>query len=259
MSALLERVARKVLPPPLINWAGAQLRWIRARRHHREFCPPRGLVRFGSLRRLTPLHHLSGGFRGLPIDRHYIESFLAKEASSIQGHVLEIGDANYTRRFGGARVTKSDVLHRRDPSPPVTIVGDLTRADHIPSDIFDCVILTQTLQFIYDVPAALATVHRILKPGGIVLATFSGITPISRYDMDAWGQYWSFTTLSARRLFEQAFPAPSVQVEAYGNVLTATAFLFGLAAPELREEELSHRDPDYEVSIAVRAIKESSS
>jgi hypothetical protein len=35
--------------------------------------------------------------------------------------------------------------------PGATIVGDLTRADHIPSDSFDCVNLTQTLQFIYDV------------------------------------------------------------------------------------------------------------
>lgn len=255
MSDLLVRIARHLLPPRAVNWTGAQLRWIRARGRHREFCPPRGLVRFGSLRRLTPFHHLSGGFRGLPIDRYYIELFLTREANNIHGHVLEIGDSSYTLKFGGTRVSKSDVLHRRDPSPPVTILGDLTRADHIPSDTFDCIILTQTLQLIYDVPAALATLWRILKPGGSVLATVPGITPIARYDMDAWGQYWSFTSLSARRLFEEAFTAGTVDVNTYGNVLSATAFLFGISTPELRENELNHTDPDYELLITVCATK----
>ena len=66
---------------------------------------------------------------------------------------------------------------------------------------------------------------------------------------------WRFTTLSARRLFGEVFPTENVTVEAYGNVLVAVAFLHGLAAEELRQEELDHRDPDYEVLITVRAVK----
>ena len=106
--------------------------------------PRVGRVRFGSLRRLTPISRTFGFDRGLPIDRHYIERFLSAHAGDIRGDVLEIGDNAYTRRFGGERVTKSDVLHVSEGNPDATIVGDLTCADFIPSDSFDCVILTQT-------------------------------------------------------------------------------------------------------------------
>ena len=44
-------------------------------------------------------------------------------------------------------------------------------------------------------------------------------------------------------------------VETYGNVLTASAFLYGLAAEDLKPSELSSRDPNFEVLIAVKAIK----
>jgi ubiquinone/menaquinone biosynthesis C-methylase UbiE len=113
-------------------------------------------------------------------------------------------------------VTASDVLHIVEGNPQATIVGDLACADHIPSNLFDCIILTQTLQCIYDVRAAIGTLYRILKPGGVVLATFPGITKISHRD---WGYtwYWNFTARSARRLFEEAFPADQVQVEATGT------------------------------------------
>ena len=73
--------------------------------------------------------------------------------------------------------------------------------------------------------------------------------------MDQWGQFWSFTSASLRRLFTEAFDPAGVSVEAYGNVLAATAFLHGLSAEELSESELLHRDRDFEVLLAVRAAK----
>lgn len=81
--------------------------------------------------------------------------------------------------------------------------------------------------------------------------TVPGISQISRYDMDHWGDYWRFTTLSARKLFAEVFKTEHVDVQAYGNVLTAVAFLHGFVIGEIREEELSYRDPDYEVVIGV--------
>lgn len=211
-------------------------------------------IKFGELRRLTPTSRAFGFDRGCPVDRYYIEEFLLNNCDAIQGRVLEIADNNYTQRFGANRVSKSDVLNVADESG-TTIVADLTRADSIPSNCFDCIILTQTLQFIYDVRAAIRTLHRILKPGGVLLATFPGISQISRFDMERWGEYWRFTILSARRLFEETFPEAEIKTETYGNVLAAVAFLHGLAAEELRQEELDHHDPDYEVLIAVRATK----
>jgi glycosyltransferase involved in cell wall biosynthesis/peptidoglycan/xylan/chitin deacetylase (PgdA/CDA1 family)/SAM-dependent methyltransferase len=216
--------------------------------------PPVGKAHFGDLRRLTPISSNWGLDRGRPIDRYYVENFLAQHASIIRGRVLEIGDNSYTKVFGGDRVAISDVLHVTEGNPMATIVGDLTRADHIPSDSFDCIILTQTLQLIYDARAALETLHRILKPDGVLLATFPGITQIAR---DEWAAswYWHFTTLSARRLFEEVFARSNVQIQCYGNVLASTAFLYGLAVDELDKEELDYRDPDYELLIAVKAVK----
>jgi SAM-dependent methyltransferase len=216
--------------------------------------PRVGHVQFGSLRRVTPVSRVFGFDRGQPIDRYYIEHFLARHARNIRGRVLEVGDASYTQKFGGNRVAISDVLHVTEGNSRATIVADLTDADHIQSDTFDCIILTQTLHLIYDVRSAIQTLYRILKPGGVLLATFPGISPI---DQGAWGEhwYWAFTSRSAQRLFEEIFPAANVAVKTYGNVLAAIAFLEGLAVTELKRDELDYHDPLYSVLIAVRAVK----
>jgi SAM-dependent methyltransferase len=238
-------LARLLLPQTLRRWAARLRRW-----------PPVGRVRFGSLRRVKPISREWGFDRGRPVDRHYIEGFLAAHAADIRGRVLEVAGNRYTRMFGGDRVERSDVLHVAEGGPNVTIVADLARGDSIPSGTFDCVIVTQTLQCIYDVKAAIGTLHRILKPGGVVLATVPGISKVSREDMDRWGYHWSFTTCSARHLFEEFFEPGDVEVEAHGNVLSAIAFLHGLADRELEPYELEFNDPDYEVVIGVRARKD---
>lgn len=213
--------------------------------------PPPGHVRFGDLRRVRPIDPYFGFQRGLPVDRYYIERFLETHTDDVRGRVLEIKDATYTRQFGGDRVLQSDVLDVDPSNPLATVVADLADADAIPGDTYDCVLLTQTLQLVYDVRAALATVHRILKPGGVALVTVPGIT---KTDGSApW--YWTFTTESARRLFEETFPGAAVTVEGHGNVLAATAFLMGLAAGELTPAELDVEDAEYRVCIAVCAVK----
>ena len=227
------------------------------RRHSRR--PRIGQVDFGDLRRVTPISRVWGSDRGRPVDRYYIERFLERHSADVRGRTLEIGADTYTRRFGGDRVTQSDVLHVAEDNPQVTIIGDLVGGEALPSKSFDCVILTQTLQVIYDLPMALATVYRILRPGGRVLATFPGISKISRYDMDRWGHYWSLTTRSAQRLFAEVFPESGLELEAHGNVLATIAFLHGVSAQELTEEELVHFDPDYELLITARALKPAAS
>jgi peptidoglycan/xylan/chitin deacetylase (PgdA/CDA1 family) len=244
----IRRAARRVVPAPARRWL---------RRTLSPGPPPVGAVRFGDLRRLTPISETFGFDRGLPVDRYYVEDFLRRHggpSGDIRGSVLEVGDDAYTRRFG-AGVTHVDVLYVDDSNPQATIVADLAGADHVETNKFDCVICTQTLLLIYDVPAAVATLERILKPGGVLLATVPGISKICRPEIDVWGDYWRFTSLSARRLFENGFPPANVKVEAYGNVLAATAFLHGLAADELKAEELQLRDPNFEVLIAVRAVR----
>jgi hypothetical protein len=70
-----------------------------------------------------------------------------------------------------------------------------------------------------------------------------------------WGDYWRFTTLSARKLFEESFEADKITVESYGNVLSSAAFLYGLSAQDLRREELESRDPNYQLVVTIKAVK----
>jgi hypothetical protein len=212
-------------------------------------------VRLGSLRRLQPISRVFGLDRGQPIGRYYIEHFLQRHSDDICGRVLEIGDPYYTRKFGADRVVRSDVLHSVPGNPKATLVGDLITGRGIPEDAFDCMIMTETLLCIYDVQAAVTTSHGVLRPGGVLLATFPGISQISRYDMDRWGDYWRLTDLSARQVFGDVFGQENVSVQTHGNVLVACAFLQGLAAEELKRQELDYHDPDYQVLITVRAVK----
>jgi hypothetical protein len=95
-----------------------------------------------------------------------------------------------------------------------------------------------------------ANTHRALKPGGSVLATVPGISQISRYDMDRWGDFWRFTDASARALFDVF---EEVEIATDGNVGAACGFLQGVAAEELGADVLEARDPDYQLLITIVA------
>jgi hypothetical protein len=249
-SRFIRPLARSGAAPPL---------WFRrvcanACSRGRERVPPVGRVKLGDLRRVTPISRCFGYDRGLPIDRWYIERFLTRHASEIAGRVLEVGDDSYTRRFGGSHVSRSDVLHVHGGKPRVTIVGDLTDPGVLPGAAFDCIVLTQTLQLIYDVRLAIRHLHRALAPGGAVLVTAPGISQIDRGE---WGTtwFWSFTPASLERLFGEVFGPDAVMVERYGNVFAATAFLQGLAVGEVDTADLAPIDQAYPVIVALRARK----
>ncbi|MFN2433709.1 MAG: methyltransferase domain-containing protein [Gemmatimonadota bacterium] len=217
--------------------------------------PAIGAVRFGDLRRVAPVSRAFGFGRGRPVDRVYIEAFLERHRRDVRGRVLEVGDDGYTRRFGGERVERADVLDLRADNPHATIVADLARGEGVPAGAFDCAILTQVLQFVYDLPAALRTLERALAPGGVLLATLPALSQVCRDDMDRGGDFWRFTRASVRRLLEEAFGAGAVTVAEHGNVLAAVSFLHGLGAEELEPEELAHHDPDYALVVTARAVK----
>jgi glycosyltransferase involved in cell wall biosynthesis len=241
-------IGDRVIPARVRSWVGLLT-------HGAHHTPPSGWAHLGSLRRTTPVSAFFGFDRGRPIDRHYIETFLGNHRADIRGRVLEVGDREYTQRFGGDQVTQSDVLHARPGNPEATLVGDLCTGAGIPQAAFDCIILTQVLPFVWDVPAAIRTAAAALAPGGVLLVTAPGISQISRHDADRWGDYWRFTSQSIRRLLESAFPRDAFALTVYGNALAATAFLHGIAAQELREHELDETHPDYEVTICVRAVR----
>ena len=207
----------------------------------------------GSLGKTVPTSESWGFDRGTPVDRYYIERLLAANRDAVRGRALEIQDRLYTERFGTGVVT-SDVLDIDAANPKATVVADLAAADHLPADSYDVLIITQTLHLIRDTRAAVAEIHRLLAPGGVLLATLPTVSRVSR-GVGVQGDYWRFTVASASWLFGDVFGAPAITVASRGNVLSGIAFLSGLAAEELPARDLDVDDPYFPVVITVRATK----
>jgi SAM-dependent methyltransferase len=223
---------------------------LRAGRRDAMWRRPRDL---GDLRRTTPFSTW-GASRGGSIARVYIGEFIGRHADDIHGRVLEIASDDYSRRYGRS-IDEVDVLDVFDGNPRATIVADLADAPAIPDARFDCVLVTQVLSWIYDVRAPLRTAHRILAPGGVLLATTPGIARIAPVEAELFGEWWHFTSMSAMRVAEEIFGEENVEVQAFGNVLAAAGFLFGLGTDDLSPEELAVRDPAFEVIVGIRAVK----
>ena len=206
----------------------------------------------GTLRRTAPLSARWGADRGTPLDRYYIERFLEQHRADIRGRVLEVKDDGYTRRFG-RDVVRADVLDISATNAKATIIADLARADAVPTGAFDCFVLTQTLQLIYDVRGAVAHARRLLRPGGVVLATVPSVSRIALGNNGV--DCWRFTAGACARLFGEEFGDGAVTVRSCGNVLASIAFLAGMAHEELSRRELEHVDEDFPTVITVRAVK----
>jgi SAM-dependent methyltransferase len=217
--------------------------------------PPVGRINWGDLGRLTPVSSKWGGDRGTPVDRYYIQKFLAQHARDIRGTVLEIGNDRYCRQFGGDRVEKCEILHENERNPRASYVADLSDAPHIPDNYFDCIICTQTLMLFAEPVMALETIHRILKPNGVLLASVPGISMIYEEEGEDWTDYWRFTTFALRFLTEKMFAHERITVSSKGNVQSASAFLYGVAAEELPEDVLDNNDERFQMIILLRAVK----
>jgi SAM-dependent methyltransferase len=196
----------------------------------------------------------SYGFdRGLPVDRFYIEDFLARTAEDIRGRVLEVHDAVYTRDFGAERVTESEILDIDETNSDATLVADLVEPASLPAGRFDCVILTQTLQYVDDPEAALGNVWQSLAPGGTALIT---VPCLSRIDPELPAtDRWRFTGRGVETLLARACPGAEVDVRTRGNVLAGVAFHMGLATHELSERELEHDDDRFPLVACARVRK----
>jgi SAM-dependent methyltransferase len=227
----------------LTSWRRALRRWWRPAR-----LAPAGGVH--------PVSRVFGFDRGTPIDRRYIESFLSRNADSIRGDVLEVGDDAYTVRFGGMRATAHRLLRTAAKGQSArALVGDLEQPATLPENAFDCFICTQTYNFVFDIARAVESSHRLLKPGGLLLATAAAIAPISRYDMERWGDYWRLTTASARRLLTPWFRG-GAEIGSAGNAFAAACFVQGLAVEDLQDPALLDvMDEDWPVIVTMVARK----
>ncbi len=240
--------ARRTLPRGVRDWV------VSAQKRFGLQWPRVGRVEFGDLRRLSPVSPVFALDRGFPIERYYIEQFLGKHRNDIRGTALEFGDTFYLDKFGGSAVSAKEVFSYV-PANGATIVGDLASESPLPEGRYDAIVCTQTIQMIYDIRRAVRRLASMLRPGGVLLLTTHGISKVGRHlDRDGWGEYWHLTRQAAQSLFADAFPG-QFTIDAYGNVLSATAALHGLASEELTNEELDYSDRDFDVIIGVRAVR----
>lgn len=231
------KVARRRVPARL------RRRWRRTRRR----------VRWGNLRKQKPVSDRFGFDRGTPIDRHYTDAFLATHARDVRGVVGEIADDAYARRYGSPLVERVEIIDVDASNPRATIIADLANEDELPASAFDCLIVTQTLQYTADPLAALRNCAAALRPGGTLLLAVPALTPHDAIEPDD-SDRWRFWPAGLRSLVEEAFPNTVIEVEAHGNLVVATAFLQGIAAEELRPAELAAHDMRYPIVVHARVV-----
>jgi SAM-dependent methyltransferase len=198
-----------------------------------------------------PISTKYGYDRGMPVDRFYIERFLEQYKDSVKGVCLEIVDNSYTVKYGGSKVTTSDVLDII-PRKTTTIHGDLRNVrDIIADNTYDTLIVTQTLNVIDDYEAAISECYRILKPGGLLLVTLPTMSP-------AWNlkiNLWRFSPESAQRVFEKYFLSSNITIAPLGNKVVTESFWTGMAVEDLKQEELEYQDEQYPLIIGIAARK----
>jgi SAM-dependent methyltransferase len=219
-------------------------------------------LRFAALRRLSPLKN--GGPNGTSTIRYYWARFLEENRADIRGRGLEIGTTATIRQYGGAALTQADALDLSPHSDEVRVVADLSRADHVPGDTYDCFVHQFTTAVIYDVEAAVYHAVRLLKPGGVLLINFWCVDYYLHrgLDMGTGGpmyMYWWPTPILVHDLLQRlALTEQDYRLTIYGNLLTRFAFLVNLPAEELTQAELDHRDPGQPLLICARIVKPSS-
>jgi SAM-dependent methyltransferase len=172
----------------------------------------------------------------------------------VKGDCLEVLNNGYTKKNGGTKVTKSDILDIDTNNKHATIIGDLRKLDSIQNDTYDCVILTQVLQYIDDLDSSIRESHRILKKGGTLLVTLPSVSRIDPLTGIA-GDFWRFTEASARYLFEKVFDKKNVEIDSWGNVGICSSFLYGFSWREVGKKKLDFKDKNFPLIITVKATK----
>jgi hypothetical protein len=216
-------------------------------------------LRAMQFRRLRPFG--DGKSQGMSVIRYYWADFLTRHSGDIRGHGLEIGTTETIRKYGGSALTQADALDLAKHSEEVRVVADLSRADHVPGDRYDCFVNQFTTAVIYDIESALYHSVRLLKPGGVLLINFWCLDfyLFQGLDMGTGAplyMYWWFTPIQVENMLHRlSLTSESYQIEVYGNLMTRMAFLMNLPAYELTTKELDFRDPGQPLLICVRVQK----
>lgn len=202
------------------------------------------------LKKLSPLSPKYGMNRGVPIDRYYIGKFLLEHKKDIKGVCLEIRDNRYGQEYA-SQIEKLDILDLDPSNQLANLHGDLRALNNILDNTYDCIILTQVLQYIDNLTLTVKECRRILKPDGILLIT---VPTFSRLDPKAT-EYWRFTAKGLEYLLKPIFGPEKIETKSYGNVLSGLGFWVGQSTEELSSKKLDYKDEMFPITIAARTVK----
>ncbi len=193
-----------------------------------------------------------GFSRGTPLDRWYIERFLAAHSDAIAGSVLEVQDSQYTTRFGGDRVLASAIVDVDPSNERATVIADLASRGSLSDAAYDCIILTQTLHLLADPNACVENCWSTLRPKGALLATAPVLSRVSPTYPDS--DYWRFAPAGMRRLFETHWTG-RFSISSFGNLRTCVGFLLARTVEETPKDVFETDDPRFPLTVAIHAEK----
>jgi SAM-dependent methyltransferase len=210
-------------------------------------------------RRLQPVD--GGHSTELSIIRYYWADFLEQQRADIHGRGLEIGETTTLHAYGADRLTQADALDLAAHSPEVRVVADLSRADQVPADQYDCFVVPFTTAVIYDLEAFVYHAIRLLKPGGVLLINFWCVDFYLHRGLDMgtgaplYMYHWP-TPIGIHNLLQNlGLGEEEYQVQSYGNLLARMAFLLNIPARELTAQERDQIDPGQPLLICARIVK----
>ena len=229
------------------RWSFGCVRLARQTMCQHDALPPPGRIDFGELRQTQVLGRDVGSVNRESVSDYYIEAFLRREARVVKGRVLKIGRDRYNSVLAGRDITATSLGFTDDAEL-------IHRLADVEDNTYDTLLLIQVLQLVYDLHAVVRHVHRILAPGGILLATVPG-TCYAAGGVNEIKPYWGFTNLSLQKLIESVFPERGINIETFGNVLVAMVHLHRLGFGELTQKDLNHRDKHYPLLLTLKAHK----
>ena len=128
------------------------------------------------------------------ITRTRLRAFLERYKTDKKTLDIGCGTALYGALFPNR--TTLDIAPRKDI--PVDIIADAHDLSVIPDGSFDCVLCTEVLEHLHTPHKAIAELHRVLKPGGMLLLSTRFIFPLH----DVPGDYYRYTKFGLRHLLK---------------------------------------------------------
>lgn len=206
------------------------------------------VIDWGSLRRLMPVCGNFGFTRGWPVDRYYLDQYIAKISNLVTGNVLEVGvyvsdpmkkKFPHSKSFHAVDVIKTD---------KVDYAGDIHERSLFSEGSFDTILCFNVLEHCKMPWVVVENMHHWVKKGGQVFC----MVPVTQRRHEDPKDCWRILPQSLEWMFKSFSKA---EIHCRGNPLTAVSALLGIPSDELSKKELDFDHPDYPVAAFVSCEK----